>query len=88
MITDKTSIKRLLYDPCAFSAEGSKIKLRPYQSEVVKRVIDSILNEYGDTVVVQYPRQSGKNEAQAALEAYLLVLYALFPHQIVKFSPT
>ena len=88
MSTTKELIKRLLYDPCAFSAEGSKIKLRPYQSEVIERIVDSVINEHGDTIVVQFPRQSGKNETQAALETYLLVLLALFPRQIVKFSPT
>ncbi len=87
-MTLKSQIKKLLHDPCAFSSEASKIKLRPYQAEVVTRILDSILNDYGDTIIVQFPRQSGKNETQAALEAYLLVLYARFSRQIVKFSPT
>ncbi|MFO7625415.1 MAG: hypothetical protein R6V73_13800, partial [Anaerolineales bacterium] len=52
------------------------------------RIIDSVCNNRGHTIVVQFPRQSGKNELQAQLEAYLLTLFCIADAEIVKVSPT
>ena len=40
------------------------------------------------TIVVMFPRQSGKNELQAQLETYLLMLYSEDGGELVKVSPT
>ncbi len=64
------------------------IKLRQYQKEAAKAVIDSVLNARGHSIVVMFPRQSGKNELQAQIEAYLLYTLRDQPAEIVKISPT
>jgi len=64
------------------------ITLRSYQLEVAGAVLDSVLHERGGTFVVMFPRQSGKNELQAQIEAYLLRLFSEEEKEIVKISPT
>ena len=51
------------------------MKLRPYQQEVVKAVLDSIQNNKGLTLSVEIARQGGKNELSAHLEVLLLTIY-------------
>jgi len=81
--------KRWLADITLFSRLVLKRPLRPYQLEVARAVVDSVLQQKGLTFVVMFPRQSGKNELQAHLEAYLLNLFQRVPGaQIVKASPT
>ena len=81
-------IKRLLQSPAVFSQFGSGLKLRRYQQVVAEAILDSVVNCRGETFVVMFPRQSGKNELQAQLESYLLVLYSDLDVEIVKVSPT
>ncbi len=38
--------------------------------------------------MVMFPRQSGKNELQAQVEAYLLAMYGDMDTEMVKVSPT
>jgi hypothetical protein len=78
----------MLEDPLVFSEIGSEIKLRSYQQAVARAVIDSVRKHLGLSFVVMFPRQSGKNELQAQLEAYLLCLYIDKDLEIVKASPT
>jgi len=78
----------MLKDVVLFCKDGSRLKLRCYQEEVAKRIVDSVLNKRGDTIVVIFPRQSGKNELQAQIETYLLTLYSQLPAEMVKASPT
>ena len=81
--------KRWLADITLFSRLVLKRPLRPYQLEVARAIVDSVLHQRGLTFVVMFPRQSGKNELQAHLEAYLLNLFQRVPSaQIVKASPT
>ena len=51
-----------------FSRYGSGVTLRAYQKEVAQAVVDSVLQRRGLAQVVMFPRQSGKNELQAAIE--------------------
>ncbi len=71
-----------------FSRFGSKVTLRDYQKEVALAVIESVLGRQGISLVVMFPRQSGKNELQAQLESYLLCLFSGTDAEIVKVSPT
>lgn len=80
-------IERGLASLTAFSLYGG-LRLRRYQRVVASAVIDSVVRHSGHSLVVMFPRQSGKNELQAQLEAYLLALYASQPVEMVKFSPT
>jgi hypothetical protein len=70
-------------------ADGlSDIRLRHYQVRVAEAIIQSVRSDQGNSFVVIFPRQSGKNEVQAVIEAYLLGLYQLSQAEIVKISPT
>ena len=64
------------------------MKLRPYQQEVAKAVLDSIRSQKGLTLSVEMARQGGKNELSAHLELLLLTLYMAQGGSIVKCSPT
>ena len=64
------------------------MKLRPYQQEVAKAVVDSIQNGKGLTFSVEMARQGGKNELSAHLEVLLLTLHMAQGGNMVKCSPT
>ncbi len=80
----RTTIRR---SPVAW-AHACKITLRPYQVQIAHAVKDSIIHRRGLTFVVVLPRQSGKNELQAHLFAWLLFRYAHAGGRIVSVSPT
>lgn len=62
--------------------------IRQYQKEAAEAIIDSVLHRRGLTIVVMFPRQSGKNEIQGQIEAYLLFLFSQIGGSIIKISPT
>jgi len=64
------------------------MKLRPYQQEVAKAVMDSIWQGKGLTFSVEMARQGGKNELSAHLELLLLTLFMAQGGNIIKCSPT
>jgi hypothetical protein len=68
--------------------EGGGIHLRSYQKQVAESIVDSVVGGKGRSFVVIFPRQSGKNELQAQLEAYLLSLCSVEQVEMVKVSPT
>jgi hypothetical protein len=68
--------------------ECGGIHLRSYQQDVAQAILDSIFFERGSSFVIIFPRQSGKNELQAQLEAYLLCLWSTGQVEMVKVSPT
>jgi hypothetical protein len=81
-------IKKLLSDPLVFAQYAGQLRLRTYQQVVARTVVDSVMHRRGQTLVVMFPRQSGKNELQAQLEAYLLMLFSEEGGEMVKVSPT
>jgi hypothetical protein len=83
-----TPLGGLLRDPAAFCAACGGIRLRAYQAEVMQAVADSVIHKRGLSLVVIFPRQSGKNEVQAQLESYLLTYLREIDAEIVKVSPT
>lgn len=82
------TIATLLRDVAAFAQHASGTTLRAYQIPPARAIIDSVLNHRGLSFVVMFPRQSGKNELQAQIECYLLMLYSQLSAEIVKASPT
>jgi len=64
------------------------MKLRPYQQEVVRAVIDSIQLSRGLTISVEIARQGGKNELSAHLEVLLMTLFMSQGGNLIKCSPT
>lgn len=85
-----TTLKTVLHDPMLFTRAASGITLRAYQIPVAQAIVDSVFKKRGLSFVVMFPRQSGKNELQAQLEAYLLLMYSqtLPGCDLVKVSPT
>lgn len=89
-MTDETlrgDLHRVLSDPALFSALGG-IRLRGYQLGPLRAIIRAVLSGTGGRFAVLFPRQSGKNEIQAQLEAYLMTLFSAEGGDIVKISPT
>jgi hypothetical protein len=84
----KDTIKEILRDVDSFTDLCGQINLRKYQQEVAKAIVKSVLCEEGRSFVVIFPRQSGKNELQAQIECYLLLLYSQDDAEMVKVSPT
>ncbi len=64
------------------------MELRPYQQEVAKAVVESILGKKGLTLSVEIARQGGKNELSAHLEVLLLTMFMAKGGNAVKCSPT
>ena len=62
--------------------------LRPYQAEIGKAVMDSVLHRRGLTFTVEIARQGGKNELSAQLEVLLLTLHMAKGGNLVKCAPT
>jgi len=83
-----TSLSSFLSGMPAFIRYTSGIHLRPYQAAPIARLQDSILNQYGDTLIIVFPRQSGKDEFLIQLMAYLLNFYSEFPLSMVAVNPT
>lgn len=83
-----TFIRQLLSDVTLFCEHASGLKLRAYQKAVAQAIVSSVLQAQGMTFVVVFPRQSGKNELQAQIEAYLLCLLSPLDAEMVKVSPT
>ena len=63
-------------------------RLRPYQAEIGRAVLDSVLNKKGYTFSVMISRQGGKNELSAQLEVLLLTMFMNIGGNAVKASPT
>jgi hypothetical protein len=78
----------ILQDIRRFTELGSQLKLRSYQQEAATLICRSVIQGLGLSFVVMFPRQSGKNELQAQIEAYLLALLSQKDAEIVKVSPT
>jgi hypothetical protein len=77
-----------LEDIRAFCECAGGLRLRAYQRSTAQAILNSIRNRRGHSLVVIFPRQSGKNELQAQIEAYLLACLYQEQAEIIKISPT
>ncbi len=66
----------------------SGLTLRSYQEQAARAILDAVLGRRGLSLVVMFPRQSGKNELQAQIEAFLLAELCDQDVEMVKASPT
>src|SRR3990167_8601249 len=81
--------KMWLADMRLFSRLVIRRPLYRYQLAPAQAIITSVLHRQGREFAVMFPRQSGKNETQSQLEAYLLNLFQRRAGaQIVKAQPT
>lgn len=67
---------------------GIKHSLRPYQLEIGRSVMDSVVHRRGLTFTVEIARQGGKNELSAQLELLLLTMSMAQGGNLVKAAPT
>ena len=88
MIEQQTLFVEIVRDGALFAECTSGLRLRKYQIDVARAIIESVIFERGLTFVVIFPRQSGKNELQAQIETYLLTYLQEFEAEIIKVSPT
>jgi hypothetical protein len=79
---------RSLRQVTTFTRVFGGIKLRSYQQAAANAIVQSVLHHQGLSIVVMFPRQSGKNLMQAQLEVYLMALLAEEGAEMVKLSPT
>ena len=84
----RQTLKQILRDVVLFAENVSGLKLREYQVGPAMAIIERIRAGEGGSIVVLFPRQSGKNEVQAQVEAYLLTIFSPQPAEFVKVSPT
>lgn len=81
-------LKKVLRDVSLFVRATGGLKLRRYQEAAARAIVHSVLHQQGLSIVVIFPRQSGKNELQAQVQAYLLTLLSGQRSEIVQISPT
>ena len=82
------TLTALLRDVAAFAQHLSGVTLRNYHIHVARAICASIIQRRGDTIVIMFPRQSGKNELQAQIETYVMTLMQNLDAELVKVSPT
>jgi len=85
---EKDDVLLALRKSKAFTEAFSHLKLRKYQKAALEAVVHSVMAHLGLSLVVMFPRQSGKNELQALLEAFLLAKLQDTDAEMVKVSPT
>jgi hypothetical protein len=89
MVPSKSrQLHELIKDPAAFTLAMNNIQLRPYQLEPFLAIFDSIIHHRGDTFVIIFSRQSGKDELLANLIVYLLARLNGQESSIVCAQPT
>ncbi|MEN6478584.1 MAG: hypothetical protein ABFD20_02975 [Anaerolineales bacterium] len=84
----RRALVRAMTDIELFSRAVLKRPLRRYQLAPARAIVDSVLQRRGLTLAVMMPRQAGKNETAAQVEAFLLNLYRRRGGFIVKAAPT
>lgn len=87
MEDDYSKLLLVMHDISLFTELGC-IRLRSYQRKLARAITASVIARKGFSFVVIFPRQSGKNELQAQIEAYLLLLFSHTRSAMLKISPT
>lgn len=64
------------------------MELRPYQRQIARAVVESVIAHDGMTFSVEIARQGGKNELSAHIEILLLTMYISKGGSAIKCSPT
>lgn len=75
--------KAILGDIGLFSQRVIGVELRPYQVKPLRVIAESVLRAEGESFLLVFPRQSGKNEAAAHLLVYLLNVLQNYERRIV-----
>ncbi len=62
--------------------------LRPYQLEIGRAIMDSVVHRKGETFTVEIARQGGKNELSAQIATLLLTMSIARGGNLIKAAPT
>ena len=84
----RRALRALLSDPATYSRHCLPTPFREYQSEVAREIAAAVAQGGGITFTVLFPRQAGKNELSAQLEAWLLLRYSGRGGSLVKAAPS
>lgn len=84
----RAELARTFSDIGLFSRRVLRRPLRGYQIGPAQAIIDAVLQRRGLTMAVMMPRQAGKNQTSAHVEALLLSLCRRRGGFIIKASPT
>ena len=76
------------HDPVPGAWVKNNCFLRSYQSDALRNIFDAAMSGQGGRFAVMFPRQSGKNETQAQLEAALMAANQHRGGNIIKIIPT
>jgi hypothetical protein len=71
-----------------FSREVVGVALWPFQCEWADYLLQTVAERRNEAVIVEMPRQSGKNETSAQVEVALLARFAAQGGAVVKCAPT
>ena len=77
-----------LFDPSIRAFIQNTSRLRSYQSDALRGIFDAVMSGQGGRFAVMFPRQSGKNETQAQLEAAIMAASQHTGGNIIKIIPT
>lgn len=77
-----------LSDPVFRGILNNNCFLRSYQAEALRTIFDAVMAGKGGRFAVTFPRQSGKNETQAQLEAAVMAASLWRGGNIIKILPT
>ena len=77
-----------IIDPIYMSLMTSQCSLRSYQADAMRNIFDAVVMGKGGRFAVTFPRQSGKNEMQAQLEAAVMAANQHRGGNIIKIIPT
>ena len=67
---------------------GPMHALRPYQLEIGRAIMDSVVRRRGLTLTVEIARQGGKNELSAQVETLLMTMSVARGGNLIKAAPT
>lgn len=82
------ALRRYQQDIALFSRDVVGYPLYGYQVEWAQYVLDVIRERRNEVIVVEQPRQSGKNETSAQLELAVLARHGAHGGELVKCAPT
>ena len=77
-----------MFDPVSRALSRNSCFLRSYQADALRNIFDAAMAGKGGRFTVTFPRQSGKNEMQAQLEAAVMAANLHRGGSIIKLIPT
>lgn len=82
------AFRRYQSDIALFSRDVIGTPLHPYQTEWAQYILDVVAAKRNETIVIEMPRQSGKNEASSQLQVAILARAGRTGGDMVKIAPT